>query len=348
MQHQFGATLGGPIQRSKTFLFAGYDQHIFDLPAVVEFDNGSTTVVPQLGMYPTFWTTRSAIRRIGGSACDQAIVPGCPPPSEGGPPCVAPTALPAAAQLSQNGGTFPAKLLGETGSLKLDRVLTPHQFLSARVSTARSYGTNNVSFDSGSPITNYAMSGNGEEDVATESASLSLSSSITPRLTSHLRAQFSRDLEQSFPNTTGVRTSIYGWMEDLGQSSTLPRQTREHRLHLAETLSLSRGRNQWKFGADGMRTWDYNYFPSLFGGRVLSSTTFRWIRLRLCRCDGGAEFDAAAGVCAHNHAELELGCWQLDWAARQPGALLRCRISGIRCRIRTATTTRGSCRTRRG
>jgi hypothetical protein len=81
-------------------------------------------------------------------------VPGCPPPSEGGPPCVKPTVFPAAAQLSKNGGPFPAKLLGETGSLKLDRVLTPHQYLSARLSTSRSYGANNVSFDSGSPITN--------------------------------------------------------------------------------------------------------------------------------------------------------------------------------------------------
>jgi hypothetical protein len=268
VQHQFGATFGGPIQHSKTFLFASYDQHIFDLPRVVQFENGSSLVVPQLGaVLPLDYEICDP--RIGGSACDQAIVPGCPPPSVGGPPCFEPSALPAAAQLSQNGGTFPAKLLGETGSLKLDRVLTSHQYLSARLITARSYGINNVSFDSGSPITNYAMSGNGEEDVATESASLSLLGSITPRLTSHLRAQFSRDLEQSFPNTTGTRTSIYGWMDDLGQSSTLPRQTREHRLHLAETLSLSRGRNQWKFGADAMRTWDYDYFPSLYSGEYL-------------------------------------------------------------------------------
>ena len=48
-QHQFGATIGGPIQRNKTFFFAGYDQHIFHVPAVVEFENGSTVVVPQPG-----------------------------------------------------------------------------------------------------------------------------------------------------------------------------------------------------------------------------------------------------------------------------------------------------------
>jgi len=71
---------------------------------------------------------------------------------------------------------------------------------SARLSTSRYYGTNNVFLDPASPITNNAISGNGEEDVATESASLALFSGVTPTLTSHLRAQFSRDLQQSFPN----------------------------------------------------------------------------------------------------------------------------------------------------
>ena len=250
-QHQFGGTIGGPIQRGKTLLFAGYDQHIFNVPTVVEFANGSTTVVPQPGTYPSILDYEVCDPTIGGTACDQAQV------------------LAAATQLSGNGGTFHAKLLGETGFVKLDRVLTPHQHLSARLSAARSYGTSNVLFDPGSPISNSATSANGEEDVATESASLSLVSGITPRLTSHLRTQFSRDLEQSFPNTTGVKTNIYSWVTGLGQSSTLPRQTREHRLHVAETFSLSRGRNEWKFGGDAMLTWDYNYFPSLYGGEYL-------------------------------------------------------------------------------
>jgi hypothetical protein len=252
-QHQFGATIGGPIQRNKTFLFAGYDQEIFDVPAVVQFENGSTVAVPQLGTYPSILDYEVCDPRIGGTACDETLVKA------------------AATQLSTMGGTFAARLLGNAGFLKLDRVLTPHQHLSARLSTSRYYGTNNVFLDPASPITNTAISGNGEEDVKTESASLALLSEITPRLTSHLRAQFSRDLEQSFPNTTGTRTSIYSWLDDFGQSSILPRQTREHRLHLAETLSLSRGRNQWKFGGDTMLTWDYNYFPSLYGGEYLFS-----------------------------------------------------------------------------
>jgi hypothetical protein len=170
-QHQFGATLGGPIQRSKTFFFAGYDQHIFNVPAVVEFDNGQTVVVPQLGIYPTPGDYEICDPRIGGMACDQALV------------------FASAAQLSNMGGLFHAKLLGETGFVKLDRVLSPHQFLTVRLSTSRSYGANNVYFDPGSPITFDSISANGQENITTESGSLCLLSGITPRLTRHLRAQ---------------------------------------------------------------------------------------------------------------------------------------------------------------
>ncbi len=250
-QHQFGGTLGGPIQRSKTFLFAGYDQHIFNVPEVVQFYNGQTTVVPQLGVYPTPGDYEVCNPAIGGMACDEALV------------------FASAAQLSTMAGTFHAQLYGETGFVKLDRVLSAHQFLSARLSTSRSYGANNVYFDPGSPITYDSISANGQEDVATDSASLALLSGISPRLISHLRVQFSLDLEQLSPNTNDTQSSIYNLMEDFGQSSTLPRLTREHRLHLAETLSWTHGRNQWKFGGDAMRTWDYNFFPSLYNGKFL-------------------------------------------------------------------------------
>ena len=269
IQHQFGGTIGGPIVRGKTFFFAGYDQHVYHVPMVVEFLNGSTAVTPVLGTYPGILDYEICDASIGGTACDQAIVPGCPPSSAGEPPCV-PSSLPsAAAQLSAQGGTFHSSLLGNAGFLKIDHVLSPRNLLSARLSTSRYYGTNNVFFEPSSPVTNDALSGNGEEDVTTESASLSLLSSLTPRWTSHLRAQFSRDLERSYANTTLPKSEIYDWLDDMGESSILPRQTREHRLHLAETMSINRGRQEWKFGGDAMRTWDYNYFPSLYGGEYL-------------------------------------------------------------------------------
>jgi hypothetical protein len=250
-QQQFGGTIGGPIQRNKTFFFAGYDQHIFHLPTVVEFDNGAMTVAPVMGTPGAPGDYEICPPAIGGSACDQTLVAG------------------AAQLLSAQGGTFAARMLGDTAFLKLDHVLGARNMISARVSTSRYYGTNNVFLDPSSPVTNDAVSGNGQEQVETESAAVTLTSSLTPRWTSHLRAQFSRDLEQSFPNSTAARTQIYDWLDDMGESSILPRQTREHRLHVAETMSVTRGRHEWKFGGDGMRTWDYDYFPSLYGGEYI-------------------------------------------------------------------------------
>ncbi len=250
-QHQFGGTFGGPIKRNKVFFFAGFDQHIFHVPAVVEFGGGSTVVVPRLGTPGHPLDYEICNPAVGGQACDQTLV------------------FASAAQLSKQGGTFPSKMLGNSSFLKMDYSLTPRQFLTARVNTSRYYGTNNVFFDPASPITNFGMSSNGEEDVKTESASLALLSGLTPKLTSHLRVQLSRDLQQSFANSSDIRTRIYNVIDSFGQSSILPRQTNERRLHLAETLSLTGGRHDWKFGGDAMFTWDYNYFPSLFGGEYI-------------------------------------------------------------------------------
>ena len=60
-------------------------------------------------------------------------------------------------------------------------------------------------------------------------AALSLTSGISPHLVSHLRAQFSRDLQQSSSNTGAPLTKITNTIDGFGRSSILPRQTHEHR-----------------------------------------------------------------------------------------------------------------------
>ncbi len=242
-QHQFGFTLGGPIRRNRMFFFGGFDQHVFHVPAVVRFADGSSVVTPQKGAEPLYHGDYED--------SDQGLV------------------FAAAAQLTALAGTYPAALLGNAGFLKLDLTLTPRHFFSARISTSRYWGANNVFFDPSSPITNYAISNNGEESVRTESAVVSLSSALTFHLTSHLRAQFSRDLQESSTNSGDTLTRIYGIIDGFGRSSILPRQTREHRFHLAETISLDGRRHSWKFGGDVLLTWIKNFFPSLFGGEYI-------------------------------------------------------------------------------
>jgi hypothetical protein len=245
-QHQFGGTLGGPIRSNRVFFFAGYDQHIFHVPTVVNFLSGGSVLVPQAGTGP--------LQPGDYEDNDKTQV------------------FAAAAQLNTLAGNFRSELLGNTAFFKVDATLTARHHLSARLNTSRYYGTNNVFFDPSSPITTSALSDNGEEDVTTESASIALTSGFSSRLISHLRAQLSRDLQASSANSADVRTHITNVLDGIGRSTILPRQTREHRLHLTDTLSLEQGRNSWKFGGDALLTRIYNFFPSMFGGEYYYAT----------------------------------------------------------------------------
>ncbi len=237
-QHQFGGTISGPISKNRAFFFAGFDQHVFHIPTVVHFLNGSPVLMPTGGDY---------------EVSDYGLV------------------MTTAAALSRMAGVTPARLLGNAAFAKADVVISPHHHLSARVNTSRYYGANNVFFDPASPITTYAASENGEEDVATETASMTLASGLTNSTTSHLRVQFSRDLQESHANSEFPLTRIYDVMDGFGRSSILPRATREHRLHIAETLAFGGRRHSIKTGGDFIQTWIYNFFPSLFGGEYIFS-----------------------------------------------------------------------------
>ena len=190
-QQQFGFTLGGPIKRNKAFFFSGFDQHVFHVPTVVRFLDGSSVVVPQKGAEP--------LHDGDYEDSDKALV------------------FAAAGQLSKMAGEDRSQLLGNTGFLKIDFSLTPHQYLSARLNTSRYYGQNNVFFDPASPVTSFAISENGDEDVSTESGSVSLTSALLWRLTSHLRAQFSRDLQESSSNTSDALTRITHIIDGFGR-----------------------------------------------------------------------------------------------------------------------------------
>ena len=240
-QHQFGFTVGGPVKRDRIYYFAGFDQHIFHVPNVVEFADGSTVLTPVFR--PPFSTPPTDYE-----VTDQAQV------------------FDAAAQLTKSAGSFRAALLGNAGFGKLDISLSPKHQLTLRVNSSRYYGDNNVFFDPASPVTNSALSHNGTEEVKSESIGANLLSAISPRWTSHLRVQFSRDDQDSFANSDDVLTRIRNVLDSFGRASILPRRTDEHRLFVAETMSREWSRHSLKFGGDITTTWISNYFPQLFGG----------------------------------------------------------------------------------
>jgi len=232
-QQQFGGTLGGPIRRDRVFFYAGFDENLLTVPSIMQFANGASTVVPQPADY---------------DYTDKQLV------------------LAAAQQLNTMAGAYATTMQGNAGFAKVDFTLSPKQLAFVRLSTSRYSGTNNVFFDPSSELTTYAASENGSETVRTGSLAASLVSAWTNNLATNLRAQFSRDVESSTANSDQPLTKIYDLIAGFGRSSILPRDTREHKLHIADTLSYNTGRVQWKFGGDFIQAWIYNYYPSMFGG----------------------------------------------------------------------------------
>lgn len=237
-RQQFGGTVGGPLRKERIFFYAGFDQHLLNMPSIVQFGSGRTSVVPQGDDF---------------DYKDQALV------------------FAAAQQLNQLGGEYPTSMRGNAAFAKTDFILSHRQLLSLRLNTSRYTGINNVFFDASSPVTTYAQSANGTEDVSTETAAASLTSAWTNRIATHLRAQFSRDLQQSFANSDQPRIKIYNLLDGAGRSTILPRQTREHKLHVADTLVYETPRMSWKVGADYQQAWVYNYFPTMSSGEFYFS-----------------------------------------------------------------------------
>ncbi len=232
-QDQFGGTVSGPIRKNRVFFYAGFDQNLLDVPSIVQFANGASTVVPQ----PIDYDYK-----------DQALVEQ------------------AAQKLNSMAGEYPTKMSGNAAFGKLDFMPSSKQLLFLRVSTSRYDGINNVFFNPSSPLTTYTESSNGSENVATESIAASMTSSWTNNFATHLRAQFSRDLQQSSANSEDPKIKIYNLLDGIGRSNLLPRETQEHKFHIADTADIEHGRMSWKFGVDYIRAWIYNYYPSMSGG----------------------------------------------------------------------------------
>lgn len=235
-QHQFGFSLGGPVKAEKLFYFAGFDQHIFHVPTIVQFEGGKQAVVPTTADY---------------EATDEALVRA------------------AASDLGALGGQFRSSLNGSSGFGKVDWHLTSRHRLTSRLSISRYAGANNVFVDPTSPLTNFAISGNGEEMVNTLTLTNTLNSVFGDHWTYNARLQFSRDDQSSRANSDQVATSIDGIIAGFGRSGILPRRTNEDRWQVANSVGYAGSRHSLRFGGDVLITHTTNFFPRDFGGRYI-------------------------------------------------------------------------------
>jgi hypothetical protein len=142
-QQRLGFTLGARLDGIKLFL-VGFDQHVFHVPTVVEFDDGNDHCAPT-GCGPGNArkrpeTTKPAIRHW----CSRRRLD---------------------SQVRQV--NILRDSWGIAGFVKLNLNLTPKSYLSLRLNTSRYWGSNNVYIDSASPVTTNSIADNGEENVDT-------------------------------------------------------------------------------------------------------------------------------------------------------------------------------------
>src|SRR5208337_3585997 len=143
-----------PIRKDRVFFYAGFDQSLLNVPSIMQFANGASAVVPQPADY---------------DYTDKQLV------------------FAAAQKLNAMDGYYPTNMSGNAAFAKMDYTLSPKHLAFVRLSTSRFTGINNVFFVPSSPITTYAESGNGTEDVHTESLAASLTSAWTSNLATNLR-----------------------------------------------------------------------------------------------------------------------------------------------------------------
>ncbi len=214
-QQQFGGSAGGPLIKEKLFFFLTYD--------------GSRKVTP------ISFTSTSRF----------------------------PLPCPAAVTATQCGlannylssliGAYPRHAVQDLAFGKLDYQLNRANHLSANFDFDDFHEPNafTAANSNGVTVSNGSVTGSGPSITHTRFFVANWDNTITPNLVNNLRFQWGVDYEATGVNGPGPSVSIANVMA-YGEPTQLPRGQfpDEHRIQIADTMSLTRGRHQFKMGFD--------------------------------------------------------------------------------------------------
>jgi hypothetical protein len=229
IRHQFGGTIGGPIKRDKLFFFFSYDEQRRDFPGLAIFSSA------------TFLNSANRTLLTGKGLTNAQID----------------TAL-----------DFLASMSGEVPRRGDQRLFLPKidWVINDRNSFSISY--NRLRWESPAGIQTQATNTRGRDNfgddfVEVDSVNARLQSSITPTLVNEFRLQYGRDNETQFsqPPLPGEPTTAPGGrspqvfitnglsfgIPDFLERAAFPDETR---WQFADTVTLSHGNHNVKFGGD--------------------------------------------------------------------------------------------------
>ncbi|MEP7272160.1 MAG: TonB-dependent receptor [Acidobacteriota bacterium] len=148
---------------------------------------------------------------------------------------------------------------------KVDVQITSENRLGFRYNRQNFTGTNLESSGATS-----ALEHTGNSNVRTDSLSITLNTSFTPRLLNEFRVQIAKDREPGFANSDAPEANVNQGGRVVivfGRNNFSPRETTEDKWQLIDNVTFIKGSHNIKGGFDVNLERILNFFPGQFGGR---------------------------------------------------------------------------------
>lgn len=246
-QYQYGGSVGGPVIKNKLFFFLTYDGFKKSTPILYASTfNFASLLDPG---QPNGWAKGTCPSPLTTDQCKAAV-----DYLQGNSAGMGGYKLQ---------GSFPRDISQNIFFPKVDWQVAQKHHLTGEFNWQNFTEPNG--YNTSSTVSNGSVTQNGTAKFQERFAIFNLTSVLTQSAVNQLLFQWSRDFETASTNTGGPAVSLSG-IASYGETNALPRGAfpDEHRQQIADTLSLTRGRHELKFGVD--MSFIHEYLANLFQG----------------------------------------------------------------------------------